>query len=85
MLGVANVFYQEYYSIESNVMKQTKAQILDLIKDKEKGDTPLDKLRLFIVWFLTTESDIGRAEWQQFEEALTTAGVDGTCLPYIKQ
>lgn len=76
---------QEYYSVESNVMKQTKAQILDLIKDKEKGDTPLDKLRLFIVWFLTTESDISRTEWQQFEEALTTAGVDGTCLPYIKQ
>ncbi|KAK7721828.1 Vesicle trafficking between the ER and Golgi [Diaporthe eres] len=75
----------EYYSIESNVMKQTKAQILDLIKDKEKGDTALDKLRLFVVWFLSTETDIGRAEWQQFEEALTAAGVDGTCLPYIRQ
>ncbi|POS74917.1 hypothetical protein DHEL01_v206695 [Diaporthe helianthi] len=75
----------EYYSIESNVMKQTKAQILELIKDKEKGDTALDKLRLFVVWFLSTETDIGRADWQQFEEALTTAGVDGTCLPYIRQ
>lgn len=75
----------EYYSIESNVMKQTKAQILDLIKDKEKGDTALDKLRLFVVWFLSTETDVGRAEWQQFEEALTAAGVDGTCLPYIRQ
>jgi sec1 family domain-containing protein 1 len=66
-------------------MKHTKAQILDLIKDKGKGDTALDKLRLFIVWFLSTEADIGRADWQQFEEALTAAGVDGTCLPYIKQ
>ncbi|KAH8785613.1 snare docking complex subunit [Diaporthe sp. PMI_573] len=75
----------EYYSIESNVMKQTKSQILDLIKDKEKGDTALDKLRLFVVWFLSTETDIGRADWQQFEEALTAAGVDGTCLPYIRQ
>lgn len=82
---VTNAIFQEYYSIESNVMKQTKAQILDLIKDKEKGDTPLDKLRLFIVWFLSTESDISRTEWQQFEEALTAAGVDGACLPYIKQ
>ncbi|KAF3760787.1 putative sec1/sly1 [Cryphonectria parasitica EP155] len=75
----------EYYSIESNVMKQTKAQILELIKDEEKGDTPIDKLRLFVVWFLSTEADISRAEWQQFEEALTAAGVDGTCLPYIRQ
>ncbi|KAK7746330.1 Vesicle trafficking between the ER and Golgi [Cytospora paraplurivora] len=75
----------EYYSIESNVMRQTKAQILDLIKDKEKGDTPIDRLRLFIVWFLSTETDLSRAEWQQFEEALTAAGVDGTCLPYIRQ
>jgi hypothetical protein len=56
-----------------------------LIKDKEKGDTALDKLRLFVVWFLSTETDIGRADWQQFEEALTAAGVDGTCLPYIRQ
>ncbi|KAG8168623.1 hypothetical protein KVR01_001372 [Diaporthe batatas] len=75
----------EYYSTESNVMKQTKAQVLDLIKDKEKGETALDKLRLFIVWFLSTETDIGRADWQQFEEALTAAGVDCTCLPYIRQ
>lgn len=66
-------------------MKQTKAQILDLIKDKEKGDTALDKLRLFVVWFLSIETDIGRAEWQQFEEALTAAGADGTCLPYVRQ
>lgn len=66
-------------------MKQTKGQILELIKDKEKGDMPIDKLRLFIVWFLSTEADISRAEWQQFEEALTAADVDGTCLPYIRQ
>lgn len=66
-------------------MKQTKPQMLELIKDKDKGDTPIDKLRLFIVWFLSTEADVSRAEWQQFEEALTAAGVDGTCLPYIRQ
>lgn len=65
-------------------MKQTKAQVLDMIKDKEKGSA-VDKLRLFIVWFLNTESDIPRAEWQQFEEALTAAGVEGSCLPYIRQ
>jgi hypothetical protein len=82
---VANIEYQEYYSTESNVMKHTKAQVLELIKDKEKGDTPIDKLRLFIVWFLSAETDVSRAEWQQFEEALTAAGVDGACLPYIRQ
>lgn len=65
-------------------MKQTKAQVLEIIKDKEKGSA-VDKLRLFIVWFLNTETDIQRAEWQQFEEALTTAGVEGSCLPYIRQ
>lgn len=65
-------------------MKQTKAQVLDIIKDKEKGSA-IDKLRLFIVWFLSTETDIPRAEWQQFEEALMAAGVEGGCLPYIRQ
>lgn len=74
-----------YFQMEENVMKQTKAQILEVIKDNTKDGQSLDKLRLFIIWFLSTEQEVSRAEWTQFEEALKAAEVDTTCLSYIRQ
>lgn len=85
LTGIKDRQLDSYFQVEENVMKQTKAQILELIKDGTKGNDPLDKLRLFIIWFLSTEQDINTAEWNQFKEALTATGVDDTCLPYIRQ
>ncbi|KAL8383022.1 hypothetical protein RB595_006674 [Gaeumannomyces hyphopodioides] len=85
LTGIKNRQLDNFFQLEENVAKQTKAQLLEMIKDGDKGNDPLDKLRLFIIWFLSTEQDLNRQEWQQFEEALTAAGVDGTCLPYIRQ
>ncbi|KAL8410110.1 hypothetical protein RB594_008267 [Gaeumannomyces avenae] len=85
LTGIKNRQLDNFFQLEENVAKQTKAQLLEMIKDGDKGKDPLDKLRLFIIWFLSTEQDLNRQEWQQFEEALTAAGVDGTCLPYIRQ
>lgn len=85
LTGIKNRQLDNYFQLEENVMKQTKAQMLELIKDADKGNQPADKLRLFIIWFLSTEQDVSRADWQQFEEALTAAGVNGTCLAYIRQ
>ena len=36
--------------MEESITKQTKAQMLDLIKASDKGSDPLDKLRLFLQW-----------------------------------
>ncbi|KAI1466206.1 Sec1-like protein [Daldinia caldariorum] len=83
--GIKDRQLDNYFQMEENVMKQTKAQILEVIKDNDKGKDPLDKLRLFIIWFLSTEQEVSRADWTQFEEALTAAGVDTTCLAYIRQ
>ncbi|TRX95124.1 hypothetical protein FHL15_003816 [Xylaria flabelliformis] len=83
--GIKNRQLDNYFQMEENVMKQTKAQMLETIKDGSKGTDPLDKLRLFIIWFLSTEQEVNRADWTQFEEALTAAGVETTCLPYIRQ
>ncbi|KAI0018775.1 sec1 protein [Xylariomycetidae sp. FL0641] len=85
LTGIKNRQLDNYFQMEENVMRQTKAQILETIKDQDKGKDPLDKLRLFIIWYLSTEQEVSRADWTQFEEALTEAGVDGTCLPYIRQ
>ncbi|KAI1635342.1 sec1 protein [Biscogniauxia mediterranea] len=83
--GIKNRQLDNYFQTEENVMKQTKAQILEIIKDEARGTDPLDKLRLFIIWFLSTEQDVSRTDWTQLEEALTAAGVDTSCLPYIRQ
>ncbi|KAI1179208.1 snare docking complex subunit [Nemania sp. FL0916] len=83
--GIKNRQLDNYFQMEENVMKQTKAQMLETIKDGSKGDDPLDKLRLFIIWFLSTEQEVSRADWTQLEEALAAAGVDNTCLAYIRQ
>lgn len=74
-----------YYQIEETVTKQSKAQIIELLNDDKKGKEPLDKLRLFIIWFLSTEQDVSRAEMDRFEEALTKAGADVTALQYVKR
>ncbi|KAL7622841.1 Vesicle trafficking between the ER and Golgi [Parahypoxylon ruwenzoriense] len=85
LTGIQKRQLDNYFQMEENVMKQTKGQILEVIKDDAKGKEPLDKLRLFIIWFLSTEQEVSRADWTEFEEALTAAGVDTTCLAYIRQ
>ncbi|RAL59014.1 hypothetical protein DID88_009043 [Monilinia fructigena] len=71
--------------MEESIMKQTKAQMLEVINDSDKGKEPTDKLRLFIIWYLSTEQEITRAEMDKFEESLKTAGADTTSLAYVKQ
>ena len=83
--GIKNRQLDNYFQLEEAITKQTKAEILELIKDQDKGDQPTDKLRLFIIWYLSTEQDVSRAEWTQFEEALTNAGASGSSLAYIRQ
>ena len=83
--GIKSRQLDNFFQIEENITKQTKAQMLELINDADKGNNPVDKLRLFIIWFLSTEQEISRAEMDRFEEALTHSGVDITALTYVKR
>ncbi|KAF1986275.1 sec1 family domain-containing 1 [Aulographum hederae CBS 113979] len=83
--GIKDRQLDNYYQLEENITKQTKAQMLDFIKDNEKGTEPLDKLRLFIIWFLSTEQEVTRADMEKFEELLREAGADTAALTYIKR
>jgi len=74
----------QYFQLEEELSKQSKAQILELIKDADKGNEPLDKLRLFLQWYLTTEAEISRADLESFTQALETAGADTTPIKYVK-
>ncbi|KXL46085.1 hypothetical protein M433DRAFT_66135 [Acidomyces richmondensis BFW] len=74
-----------YFQLEEDIKKQTKAQILDLLNDPDKGNNPLDKLRFFIIWFLSTEQEVSRAEMERFEDALKKLNVDILPLTYIRR
>ena len=83
--GIKDRQLDNFFQIEENITKQSKAQILELINDEAKGKEPLDKLRLFIIWFLSTEQEVSRADMERFEDALTKAGTDVTALAYVKR
>lgn len=84
MEGIKSRQLDNFYQIEEGITKQTKAQMLDLIKSPEKGNQPTDKLRLFIIWYLSIDSDLSRSDLSQFEDALKATGVDTTPLNYIR-
>ncbi|KAJ5594028.1 uncharacterized protein N7459_000236 [Penicillium hispanicum] len=84
--GIKDRQLDNFFELEENIIKQSKAQLLELINDPAKGNNPQDKLRLFVIWFLSTETELNRTEMTQFEEALTKAGVtDITPLSYVRQ
>ncbi|KAH8725045.1 SEC1 family transport protein-like protein SLY1 [Phaeosphaeriaceae sp. PMI808] len=84
MEGIKNRKLDFYFQLEEELSKQTKAQILDLIKDSDKGSEPLDKLRLFLQWYLTTEQDFSRDDLDNFTKALEAAGADTTAVNYVR-
>ena len=83
--GIKDRQLDNYYQIEDNNTKQTKSQMRERRNDEAKRKEPLDKLRRFIIWFLSTEQPVSRAEMDRFEEALTKAGADITALTYVKR
>lgn len=83
--GIKTRQLDNFFQLEEDIKKQSKAQMLELINDAEKGAEPLDKLRIFIIWFLSTEADLSRADLTQFEEALKKTGVDTMPLTYIRR
>ncbi|KAF2243817.1 Sec1-like protein [Trematosphaeria pertusa] len=84
MEGIKDRKLDQYFQLEEELSKQSKAQILDVIKDSDKGKEPLDKLRLFLQWYLTTEIDVSRADLENFTQVLEAAGADTTSIKYIK-
>ncbi|PMB71880.1 Protein sly1 [Beauveria bassiana] len=83
--GIKDRQLDNFFQVEENVMKQTKAQIMEIIKDQNKGNDFTDKLRLFVIWFLSTEQEVARADFESFEKALAEAGADVSSLSYVRQ
>ncbi|CAI4215315.1 unnamed protein product [Parascedosporium putredinis] len=85
LTGIKDRQLDTFFETEENVTKLTKPQILEIVKDGTKGNLPIDKLRLFVIWFLSTEFDVSRSEWEEFSQAFTEAGVNSESLAYIRQ
>lgn len=85
LTGIKDRQLDTFFETEENVAKLTKPQILEIVKDGTKGNLPVDKLRLFVIWFLSTEFDVSRSEWEEFSQAFTEAGVNSESLAYIRQ
>lgn len=83
--GIKTRQVDNFFQIEEEVMKQSKDQIMEVIKGENRGNDPVDKLRLFIIWFLSTEQELSRAEFESFGKALEAAGADISSLSYVRQ
>lgn len=73
--GIGDRKLDEMYELEQAITKQTPDQMLEIIKSSEKGSNPLDKLRIFIIWYLSVDKEPGKTELVEFEHALVSAGV----------
>ncbi len=73
--GIKDRQLDNFFQLEETITKQTADQILALIKSDDRGNNPLDKLRIFIIWYLSVDREPSKAELQEFEAALTAAGV----------
>ncbi|EGC45213.1 golgi transporter Sly1 [Histoplasma capsulatum var. duboisii H88] len=84
--GIKDRQLDNYFQLEENIMKQNKSQILEILCNADGGTDPSDKLRFFLIWFLSTETDLSRAELNRFEEALMQAGcTDIDAVAFVKR
>lgn len=83
--GIKDRQLDNFFQLEETVLKQTKAQVMEIIKDENRGKDSSDKLRLFVIWFLSTEQEVSRADFEAFEQALSAAGADTSSLAYVRQ
>ena len=58
--------------------------LLEMINDPEKKE-PTDKLRLFLIYYLTITEEIPKDDMEDYERALATAGCQLKALNYIKK
>lgn len=71
-----------FFEMEESINRQTKSQILELLKDPKKDVD--DKLRFFLVWYLSVD-DVSASDLAEYETAFTEAGADLAALKYIKK
>ncbi|KAI8616303.1 Sec1-like protein [Chytriomyces sp. MP71] len=70
-----------FFAQEEAIGKQNKVTVLETLKDTEKK--PMDKLRFFLVFYLSHD-EISKEDMVAYEEALVAAGASLGPLNYLK-
>jgi hypothetical protein len=73
-----------FFQIEENITRQNKTTLLETFNDAEKKN-PHDKMRLFLIYYLSTAEEISKDDMDAYEKALEQAGCDMEPLNYIKK
>jgi sec1 family domain-containing protein 1 len=82
--GIKERQLDNFFQMEETITKATKAQLLEVINDPERKN-PVDKLRLFIIWYVSSDGEVSRSDMVQYEEALKAAGCDTAALKYVQK
>ncbi|KFH72362.1 hypothetical protein MVEG_02653 [Podila verticillata NRRL 6337] len=81
--GIKDRQLDTLFQMEESITKQTKANILEAINDPEKK-VPEDKMRLFLIYYLSVQEDIPNDVMTEYEDALVKAGCEMDPLRYVK-
>lgn len=81
--GIKDRQLDTLFQMEESITKQTKANILEAINDPEKK-VPEDKMRLFLIYYLSVQEDVPNDVMAEYEDALVKAGCDMAPLRYVK-
>uniref|UniRef100_A0A3Q2WWQ9 Sec1 family domain containing 1 n=1 Tax=Haplochromis burtoni TaxID=8153 RepID=A0A3Q2WWQ9_HAPBU len=75
-----------YFEFEEKLMSKSTLDksLLDIISDPD-GGTPEDKMRLFLIYYITAQQAPSESDLEQYKKALLDAGCDLSPLNYIKQ
>uniref|UniRef100_A0A673CG34 Sec1 family domain-containing protein 1 n=1 Tax=Sphaeramia orbicularis TaxID=375764 RepID=A0A673CG34_9TELE len=75
-----------YFEYEEKLMSKSTLDksLLDIISDPDAG-TPEDKMRLFLIFYITGQQPPSESDLDQYKKALLDAGCDLSPLNYIKQ
>lgn len=76
-------FFAKEESIMTKPASQHKREVLQLIQSD--AGTPEDKLRLFMIYFLSKRHELEKSELAEFEEVLAKKGVNVAPLTYLKK
>lgn len=77
----------EYYMLEETIMTKPalshKKDIISMLTS-EKG-TLVDKIRLFLIYYMSKQNDMSPSEIKEYEEVLDSMGVDKKPFKYLKR
>ncbi|KAK2892292.1 hypothetical protein Q8A73_017957 [Channa argus] len=75
-----------YFEYEEKLMSKSTLDksLLDIISDPDAG-TPEDKMRLFLIYYISAQQAPSESDLEQYKKALLDAGCDLSPLNYIKQ